>query len=441
MRVFVKNLRGQPLMPCKPQKARKLLKTGKAVVVKRSPFTIQLTTATGETVQDITLGVDAGYAHVGFSAVTDKAELVGGEFTLLKGMPERLTARAMYRRNRRNRLRFRKPGFLKDTKDNGWLAPSVQHKLDSHVRLVNQLKSILPISKVILEVAAFDIQKIRNPEIEGFGYQNGPQTDYRNVREYVFHRDGHKCQNPNCKNRDKQPILQAHHIGFWRQDRTSRPENLLTLCTKCHTSENHQPSGFLFGWQPKLKRYREATFMSMVRWRMVGILCCYHTYGYQTKSKRITLELHKSHLNDAFVIANGTHQSRTVPYAVSQRRRNNRSLERFRDAKYIDLRDGSKKSGKELCSPRRKRTRENLPENLRHFRAHKVSKGRRAIRRQRYYFQPGDIVRLDNTILTTKGTMSNGNSVLLTNGKTKTPRGLELITFGKGLQFTVVATC
>ncbi|PTB30945.1 RRXRR domain-containing protein, partial [Photobacterium phosphoreum] len=40
MLVFVLNKNKEPLMPCLPSKARKLLKDGKAKVVKRTPFTI-----------------------------------------------------------------------------------------------------------------------------------------------------------------------------------------------------------------------------------------------------------------------------------------------------------------------------------------------------------------------------------------------------------------
>ena len=77
MRVFVRNKRGKPLMPCSPAKSRLLLKEKKAIVVRRTPFTIQLTIATGETKQPVSLGVDAGYKHVGLSASTEKAELYG----------------------------------------------------------------------------------------------------------------------------------------------------------------------------------------------------------------------------------------------------------------------------------------------------------------------------------------------------------------------------
>ena len=55
-------------MPCSPAKARLLLKEKKAIVKRRTPFTIQLTIATGEAKQPVSLGIDAGYKHVGLSA-------------------------------------------------------------------------------------------------------------------------------------------------------------------------------------------------------------------------------------------------------------------------------------------------------------------------------------------------------------------------------------
>lgn len=61
-------MRGEPLMPTTPRKARILLRGGKAKVKKRTPFTIQLNYATGETVQEIILGVDAGSKTIGLSA-------------------------------------------------------------------------------------------------------------------------------------------------------------------------------------------------------------------------------------------------------------------------------------------------------------------------------------------------------------------------------------
>ncbi len=88
LRVPVINMRNQPLMPATPRKARKLLRAGKAKVVNSNPFTIQLTCATGEATQPVTLGIDAGYRHIGFSAVTERRELISGEAAIRSDIPE-----------------------------------------------------------------------------------------------------------------------------------------------------------------------------------------------------------------------------------------------------------------------------------------------------------------------------------------------------------------
>ncbi|MHA2218097.1 MAG: RRXRR domain-containing protein, partial [Candidatus Hodarchaeales archaeon] len=141
-------MRGQPLMPTTPRKARILLKEEKAQVVRRAPFTIQLLYATGEAKKSIVLGIDTGYSIIGFSAVSEQKELLAGELILRKDVSEKITERKMYRRNRRGKLWYRKPRFLNriSSKKKGWLAPSIQHKLDSHIRLVEILKQSLPIT-------------------------------------------------------------------------------------------------------------------------------------------------------------------------------------------------------------------------------------------------------------------------------------------------------
>ena len=75
MLVYIINKDGKPLMPCRPQKARKLLKAGKAVIVKYQPFTLKLKFGSSGYKQPVTLGLDAGSVHIGASASTKKQEL------------------------------------------------------------------------------------------------------------------------------------------------------------------------------------------------------------------------------------------------------------------------------------------------------------------------------------------------------------------------------
>lgn len=319
--VYVLNHRGEPLMPTTPRKARVLLKEGKAKVKKRTPFTIQLLYGSTGYKQPIRLGVDSGFKHVGLSAISKKQELYSAEVQLRTDMVDLLAEKRAYRSNRRSRkTRYRQARFLNRRKPKGWLAPSIQHKLDSHVRLVAQVKKILPITHIIVEVAAFDIQKIKNPEIQGKDYQDGEQKDFWNVREYVLYRDNHKCRH--CKGKSNVPILQVHHLES-RKTGGNRPANLITLCKACH--DEHHANKIKLKAKPT-KGFKAETFMTMVRWRLVDQLECKTTYGYVTKHNRILLGLPKSHANDAFVIASRIDRSRSQSYQIKQVRKQNRKL-------------------------------------------------------------------------------------------------------------------
>ncbi len=327
MRVYVINQRKEPLMPTTPCKARKLLKQGKAKVVKREPFTIQLLYATGETKQDITLGVDAGSKIIGLSATADKQELFSAEVELRNDIVDLLSTRREFRRTRRNRLRYRKPRFLNRvcSKNKGWLAPSVENKIQTHLKIVEKVHKILPITKIITEVASFDIQKIKNPNIEGVEYQQGEQLGFWNVREYVLWRDGYKCQGKKgCKNK----ILNVHHIES-RKTGGNSPSNLITLCTECHKDYH---AGKL---KLNLKRgqsFRDATFMGIMRWTFYNRLKELYpnvkmTYGYITKNTRIQNNLPKEHRIDALCIT-GNPQVKRLDYwyYIKQVRRHNRQI-------------------------------------------------------------------------------------------------------------------
>ena len=314
-------------MPTTPCKARKLLKQGKAKVVKREPFTIQLLYATGETKQDITLGVDAGSKIIGLSATTDKQELFSAEVELRNDIVDLLSTRREFRRTRRNRLRYRKPRFLNRvySKNKGWLAPSVENKIQTHLKIISKIHEILPISKIIIEVASFDIQKIKNPDIEGEQYQQGEQLGFWNVREYVLCRDGYKCQGKKgCKNK----ILNVHHIES-RKTGGNSPSNLITLCESCHKDYH---AGRL---KLNLKRgqsFKDAAFMGIMRWTFYNRLKEIYsnvkiTYGYIIKNTRIQNNLPKEHRIDALCISGNPNVKRLdYWYYIKQVRRHNRQI-------------------------------------------------------------------------------------------------------------------
>ena len=333
MIVYVLNKYGEPLMPCNPCKARKLLKQGKAKVKRTEPFTIQLLYGSSGYKQDITLGIDAGSKHIGVSATTKKKELYAADVEIRNDIVDKLSTRRQYRRSRRNRkIRYRKPKFQNrvKSKHKGWLAPSIESKINSHFRVVKDVYKILPVNKIIVETASFDIQKIQNPDISGVGYQQGDQLGFENVREYVLWRDGYTCQC--CKGKSKDNILEVHHIES-RKTGGNSSNNLVTLCRTCHKG-HHKGTIKL---PSKIKRgmpFKDAAFMGIMRWTFYNRLKeLYHnvrmTYGYITKHNRIKNRLPKEHYIDAYCIAGNLNAER-LDYYYYQKcvRKTNRQIHR-----------------------------------------------------------------------------------------------------------------
>lgn len=159
-------------------KARRLLKNGLAHVMYRIPFTIQLDYDTTNFIQPISLGIDAGSKHIGISATTSEKELYAADVELRNDIVEKLSTRREQRRTRRNRLRYRRARFNNrvSSKRKGWLAPSIENKIQTHLTVVEKIHKFLPITNIIVETAAFDIQKIKNPSISGKEYQQGEQS-------------------------------------------------------------------------------------------------------------------------------------------------------------------------------------------------------------------------------------------------------------------------
>lgn len=331
--VYVQDIDGKPLMPTtRHGKVRRLLKANKATVVNLCPFTIRLTYATSGYKQEIVLGVDAGTKHVGLSATTKSKELYSSEVILRSDIVELLSTRRELRRTRRNRLRYRKPRFENrvKSKHHGWVAPSVRHRIDAHIRVIDNICSTLPISRIIVEIAQFDTQKIKNPDISGNEYQEGDQLGFWNVREYVLARDGHKCQH--CKGKSKDPILNVHHIES-RKTGGDSPSNLITLCETCH-KEYHKGNIDL-----KVKRgksLRDAAVMGIMKWKLYEELKSRYpnvsmTFGYITKYNRIKYGIEKSHTSDAFVISRNFNAKRIErQYLKRLIRRHNRQIHKMK---------------------------------------------------------------------------------------------------------------
>ena len=326
--VYVLNIQGEPIMPCKEAKARKLLKQNKAKIAKHEPFTIQLLFECENQVQDVSLGVDTGSKHIGISATTEKQVLYETDVELRNDIVSKLSSRREARRTRRNRLRYRPARFNNrvKSKHKGWLAPSIEQKINTHIQVIKHLHEVLPITKIIVETAQFDIQKINNPEIQGEEYQQGEQSGFWNVREYVLFRDNHECQH--CHGRSKDNILNVHHIES-RKIGGNAPNNLITLCETCHKA--YHSGGIKLNFK-RGKSYRDATFMWVMHKTLLNRLCklytnVYETYGYITKNDRIENNLPKEHYIDARCIS-GNPKAKPLDYYIYQKcvRKQNRQI-------------------------------------------------------------------------------------------------------------------
>lgn len=322
MYVYVLSKSGKPLMPTKRLgKVRHMLKDGMAKVVQRTPFTIQLTYDSKEFTQDISLGVDAGSKTIGLSATTDEDELYASNVILRNDIVKLLADRRALRSSRRNRKRrYRQARFDNrvKSKKKGWLAPSILNKINTHLKVIADVYNLLPITKLVVEVASFDIQKIKNPDIQGEEYQQGEQLGFWNIREYVLWRDNHECQH--CHGKSKDSILNVHHIESRRTGGNS-PSNLITLCETCHKAYHR---GEIELNLKRGKPFRDATFMGIIRWSLYNKLQelypnVHLTYGYITKNVRIRCGLSKDHYIDARCIS-GNPQATPLGYVFYQRK-------------------------------------------------------------------------------------------------------------------------
>lgn len=285
-------------------KVRRLLKNSLAHVVCRIPFTIQLDYDTTDYTQPVSLGVDAGSKHIGISVTTSDKELYAADVELRNDIVDKLSTRRELRRTRRSRLRYRKARFNNrvSSKRKGWIAPSIENKIQTHLTIVEKIHKFLPITNIVVETAAFDIQKINNPSISGSEYQQGEQLDFFNVREYVLFRDNHICQH--CKGKSKDKVLNVHHIES-RKTGGDSPNNLITLCETCHKAYHRGE------FELNVKRgksFRNAAFMGIMRWSFYDRLKNIYpnvsmTFGYIMKNTRITNNLPKEHYVDARCIS------------------------------------------------------------------------------------------------------------------------------------------
>jgi hypothetical protein len=301
--VYVISQIGIPLMPCSNVIARLLLKQGKAKVKRKTPFTIKLLYQTTNHTQDLTLGIDTGSKYIGSAVVNEENEVFYlSEIEIRNDISDKMKRRSRYRRNRRNRkTRYRKARWLnrRNSIKNDRFSPTMTSKINSHLKEINFVKSILPIKNVIIETATFDPHALKNPNIKNYQYQKGTNYGFANAKAYVLNRDNYICQY--CKGKNKDSKLEVHHIIFRSNGGSDEAENLITLC-KTHHDELHKGNITLKGGKRK-SQLKHATQMNSIRKQLLIKLRCQETFGYITKEHRYLMELPKEHYNDAVAIA------------------------------------------------------------------------------------------------------------------------------------------
>mgnify|MGYP003818342097 CR=1 FL=1 len=315
--VFVLDTEKKPLAPCHPAVARKLLKQGRAAVLRRYPFTIILKEAKEATPQDIRLKIDPGSRVTGM-AILHKNKVIWAAEIEHKGKQVRakMLQRRQLRRGRRYRkTRYRKPRFLNRRKPEGWLPPSLESRIANIVTWVNRLIKLCPISAISIELVKFDTQKLQNPEISGVEYQQGELFGYE-VREYLLEKWGRKCAY--C-GRENVP-LEIEHIVPRSRGGTDRISNLTLACRKCNQKKGNLTAEE-FGFSEIQKRARrplkDAAAVNTTRWAVYRklsetVVPVESGTGGMTKYNRTKLGLKKEHWLDAACVGESTPDDLTI---------------------------------------------------------------------------------------------------------------------------------
>ena len=338
---------GKPLMPTtRLGKVYRLLKTQKAHIVSYEPFTIQLDYEPDtHIIQPMTLGVDSGAIHSGYSVANEQREFYSSEVIARDNISYRISDRRMYRQNRRYRkTRYRKPRFNnRKNKKKGWLPPSLEQKVAVQLNEIDHLHRHFPIETIIVEVAEFNIQKIKNPDISGKDYQQGTLQGY-NIRNYLLEKHGRKCFY--C---DKEVSnFEVEHMIPKAKGGSNRIDNLTLSCHSCNQKKGTLTAEeFIKQTLPaekvakKLKQlskekrlFKYMAHMNATRWTLYNAINDKYsnvkmTYGYITKYNRIQAGLPKAHHIDAKCITGFVQvPSFDITVVKTKMRRHNRQLHR-----------------------------------------------------------------------------------------------------------------
>lgn len=300
----------RPLDPIHPAAARKLLAGGKAAVFRSYPFTIILKDKSDAPTKPIELKLDPGSKTTGIALLSGEKVIFAAELTHRgQAIKASLESRRAIRRGRRNRhTRYRKARFLNRTRPKGWLAPSLQHRVDTTLTWVNKFIRFAPVNSITQELVRFDLQQLENPEISGIEYQQGELLGYE-VREYLLNKWERKCTYCKVEN----VPLQVEHIQPKAKGGSNRISNLCLACEKCNQKKGTKDIKDFLAKKPDLLKQimnqtkrplKDAAAVNSTRWALFNklketVLPVATGSGGQTKFNRSKLGLSKTHWLDA----------------------------------------------------------------------------------------------------------------------------------------------
>lgn len=313
-KVFVLDTNKQPLAPCTQRRAKKLLRTGKAAVLRLFPFTIILKREVANpTLPPLRLKIDPGSKKTGIAIVNDKSgEVIFAAELAHRGqtIKDSLLARRAIRRNRRQRkTRYRQPRFDNRTRRTGWLPPSLESRIANVLTWVNRLRRYCPIATISQELVRFDTQLMQQPEISGVEYQQGELAGFE-IREYLLEKFGRQCAYCRAKN----IALELEHIVPKSRGGSNRVSNLAIACRACNEQKgNKTAEEFGYPQVQALARasLKDAAAVNATRWELYRKLQSTRLpietgTGGRTKFNRNKQGLLKTHWLDAACVGEST---------------------------------------------------------------------------------------------------------------------------------------
>lgn len=352
--VYVVNKKGKPLMPTtRYGKVKRLLKSGKAVVINNNPFTIRLKYDTTEITQPLTLGIDTGRENIGLGVSNEKGECLylANVITNNKNVTQNMQERREHRNSRRRHKRIRKQrkaiknnttiqkgndDILRSKKNcksikisyagmnesithkaikgkeakfnnrkrpEGWITPSARNLIQIHINVVKMVQQILPITNIVVERVCFDFQKLENQNIANWQYSKGPLYGFKDYKDFINQQQKGKCLL--CDN----GIKHYHHINYRKDQGSDNPKNIAGLCDDCHelVHNNKEYEDILLSKKQGLRKQYSISLlnscMDIIIDELNQILQTTVTTGFETYQKREELNLPKDHSIDGYVIS------------------------------------------------------------------------------------------------------------------------------------------